>query len=131
MRILNKYPPNYKQIVRTFDLSGKKVVFTYGDTIYNPGKHHIPPDLMIHEEVHAKQQGDEPGKWWERYLIDPVFRVLQETEAYHAQYKFVDSMPVPKRVVKNFLTQLAMDLSGPMYGNLMSCAEAEIKIKNG
>lgn len=131
MKILKENPPNYGIVSKTFDLSGKKVVFTYGDTIYNPGGYNIPPDLIVHEEIHSKQQGSEPGKWWDRYLTDVIFRLTQELEAYHSQYKFVDSMSVPKRVVKNFLTKLALDLSGPMYGNIITAGEAEIKIKSG
>ena len=38
-------PPNYEKIASVFDVKGKPLVFTYGDTIYNPGGGRIPDHL--------------------------------------------------------------------------------------
>ena len=79
MKIIRDYPPNIEAIRAEFELN-PRVVFTYGETIYNPGGGKITDDLMVHEETHAKQQGDDPGAWWDRYLVDVDFRLNQEVE---------------------------------------------------
>jgi len=55
MKLVQDYPPNIKDIRKVFDLSGKQVVFTYGDTIYSPFTSKITDDLLIHERVYVKQ----------------------------------------------------------------------------
>jgi len=120
MKIINEFPPNYKKIEKVFNLSGITPVFTYGDTIYNPHKCIIPRDLIIHEETHMRQQYY-PTEWWDRYLIDPTFRLEQELEAYRNQFKFY------RGAVKGwmpFLKRIASDLSGRMYGNIISYQDA-------
>src|SRR5258708_14781803 len=79
------FPPNYDQISKTFKLH-KNVVFTYGQTLYNPDRIPIPDPLKIHEGTHTIQQGKDPALWWERYLIDSEFRLKQEAEAYGYKY---------------------------------------------
>ena len=70
--ISNEYPPNYEEIKKAFNLV-KGVVFTYGNTIYNPDNIKINKLLLEHEKVHIRQQGTNPEEWWKRYLIDKDF----------------------------------------------------------
>lgn len=131
MKIIKAFPPNYEEICKHFDIRGRNtIVFAYGDTLYNPGGGNIDECLMKHEETHERQQhmmGVEP--WWQRYLIDPKFRLFQEVEAYQIQYahaKQILARPGRRALLKH----ITKDLSGPMYGNIISAEEAERLVRN-
>ena len=84
--IKEELPPYYKKLKPYF----KDVIpfVTIGDTLYNPGGHEITSDLLVHENVHARQQeGKDLEKWVDRYLTDTEFRKQIELEAYREQYK--------------------------------------------
>lgn len=130
MKIVIAYPPNYEEIKKAFN-PPKTVVFTYGDTIYNPNNGLIGTDLMIHEGTHEIQQSLDPKKWWDRYLIDPQFRVDQEIEAYHNQYKYLKDMIKDRNQLFRHLHRLASDFSSPIYGGCISYQQAVERIKNG
>src|SRR5579864_5749331 len=97
MKISYTFPPNYPAILTAFPACAriKGVVFTYNQTLYNPYHTIISPDLMVHEETHAKQQYDHLGtdaiaeSWWDRYIKFPDFRLASEVEAYRAQYAYM------------------------------------------
>lgn len=92
----------------------------------------LTPDLIVHEETHGEQQDMHPDVakiWWERYLHDPEFRVEQEAEAYGAQYRFICRQKKDRNARTRWLNTLANALSGPMYGNVCSYAEAIEKIR--
>ena len=131
MKIENKLPPNFDQIVNSGMRPNRDAtVFTYGDVIYNPSCRDIPPDLIKHEEKHSKQQGDNPSVWWDRYIKEPYFRIDQETEAYAAQYDHVCGNVKDRNYRNGFLLQLADILSSPLYGSLIKKADATKMIKN-
>ena len=121
VKIITEFPPNHKEIAEVFDLSGRTAVFTYGDTIFNPYKCIMPKDLIVHEKVHIKQQGDRPDLWWNMYMKDQEFRLKQELEAYQTQFKFYKSV---NKGWMSFLKRIAFDLSSPMYGNIINYAKA-------
>lgn len=125
MKIVHKYPPHWEQYKETFNLKGKRPLFPYGDTIYAPftKREEIQQHIIVHEEVHQKQQGKDPDKWVEQYLQDPHFRLEQEITAYKAQYTFAKTELKPQ-YHKEFLKLLAIDLSSEMYGNLLTLEEA-------
>jgi len=125
MKTSSAYPPNYKEITTAFNIKGRRgIIFTYGDTIYNPSKIDITPDLLAHEEVHQRQQGKDPASWWVQYLNDPQFRYEQELAAYRAQYQYAQNFygRQQRRVI---LSHVIKALSGPMYGNLVTPAQAK------
>lgn len=123
--VYNQVPPNYKDIVKAFGFTVKDkpgIVFTYGHKLFIPIG--LPPDkhLLKHEETHALQQtamGIE--EWWRKYLSDPNFRVLQEIEAYRAQYRTMGALSLSNRI--GYLDHMAKDLAGPIYGNLFKNKE--------
>lgn len=132
MKIIRDYPPNIDRIREDYDLSGKNVVFTYGDELYNPSGVEIPRNLEIHEEVHTKQQGILKAgieQWWDRYLEDEQFRLEQEVEAYKAQYEYVKNHGADRDTKREFLRHIAQDLSGPIYGHMVSFEQAKQLIK--
>jgi hypothetical protein len=125
---LRQYPPNYLEICNHIPAvrKHKNIVFTYGDTVYVPSGATIEPDLAIHEAVHVQQQS-KPVEWWDRYLTDVQFRLDQEVEAYQAQYKYIRrfyNRDKRRKIIKT----IASDLSGEMYGKIITKEEAIEKI---
>ena len=132
MKISTSYPPIYEDVKKAFELVGNEV-FTFGDTLYNPSNAIIPDHLLIHEEVHAKQQehNDVVAKlWWQRYIADSKYRIDQEVEAYSTQYKFICEKVKDKNARYRNLNALAEQLSGKMYGNSISYTDAIRKIRD-
>jgi hypothetical protein len=134
-KVVNEPPPIFEKIAEKFPVvrTNRAVIFTYGDTIYNPGGNYIDDELMLHEETHIRQQAMMNGgkdAWWDKYLEDPQFRTDQELEAYQAQFNATRTRygrPVWRRELK----RLARDLSSPIYGNILSYDEAAKLIKEG
>lgn len=104
-------------------------IFTYGDTIYNPGGIQINIDLIKHEEVHQKQQGDTPDEWWARYIHDAYFRIGQETAAYARQYDEICKTVKDRNQRNLVMIDLAGILAGPAYGNMLHTSDAMNNIK--
>lgn len=127
MKQSKEYPPNYNDIVATLG-NIDNGLFAYGDTIYNPFGRDITPDIIVHEEVHMKQQGDYPDVWCYKYLQDKDYRLECELEAYGAQYAFIKKHMSGKLLAWG-LEKMAQALSGKEYGNLLSYGEAEAKIR--
>ncbi len=129
---LSPYPPPqklYKRLKLHFGTDFEDgIIFVYGDTIHT--KYKMTQDLYDHEATHVRQQekiGKE--KWWDMYLAVPIFRLEQELEAYRAQYKTIKKEVKNREKVFKNLHRIAKDLSGPMYGNLLTYQEAMKKIK--
>lgn len=129
MLVSTDFPPNHKQLIDKFGDIPCNVVFTYGNTIYNPGKGNIDKFLYYHEKVHFYQQGENPEEWWGRYLIDPQFRLNQELEAYRAQYKYYCEEVKDRNWRVKYLYGLAKNLCGSSYGNIITHSEAMRAIK--
>lgn len=128
MKISTEWPPNIEEIREHFDVS-KDVLFCYGDTIYNPLNIKPRPDLVAHEKIHSKQQGNDPDGWWRKYVDDPKFRVEQEAQAYGAQAKHIQKRAgyaAAKRAVASF----ADFLSSPVYGSSISRMDAYVMISH-
>ena len=133
MKIKETYPPNIQDIRRYFPIDDPNfhIVFTYGDTIYNPKKLEIPDDVKFHEKVHSEQQQvfTDPSLWWIKYCNSPQFRLEQEVEAYALQYELI-KQSYPHKARKEALFDLAQSLSSGLYGIKLSHQEAESKIRN-
>ncbi len=118
MEIRIEKPPVWEEANKAFKLQ-KGVVFTYGNIIYNPDNIEISGDLMVHERTHARQQeyNETVAKvWWDRYLIDPAFRLEQEVAAYAAQYRYICAIVKDRNTRDRNLRALATFLSSPLYG---------------
>lgn len=129
-QIVKKYPPNYKEIVQRIPgvAKNKNIIFTYGSTIYNPAGNHLDEALIAHEDTHTIRQVD-PELWWAKYLNDVQFRLDEELAAYRIQYQYaVEHYSRADR--RRLLQHIASDLSGPMYGNLITKFEATMLITN-
>lgn len=131
MKISEQYPPNYTQILIAFpDLEKHKPIFTYGDTIYNPFKVEITPDLEAHEAVHTKQQGTFPEVWWNEYINNLDFRFSQELEAYGTQLIFLESIITDSKLMEWFWDKITSALSGELYGNMLNYGQAKSKLRH-
>lgn len=131
LEIKKELPPNIGDIIATFKVKPEKVVFCYSPYLYNPSGAYIPDNLLVHEEIHEKQQNGNPEDWWKKYLIDIQFRIDQELEAYREQYKFYCKQYKDRNTRARFLHILALDFSSEMYGSCISYQEAVQRIKNG
>lgn len=126
MKIVNEKPPIWASVRVLLDFDEKRTIFTYGDTIYNPAKVIVSPDLIVHEMVHEKQQAAMnlfgrwfgAARWWKIYLHDPEFRFRQELEAYRAQYHYMARQINDREKLSRYLVNMTRELMGPMYGNL-------------
>lgn len=128
MKIVEAFPPNYEKLKEVFKVD-KDVLFAYGDTIYNPFKFDLSkrPDLIAHEEVHERQQGNDVEGWWKKYIEDPKFRAEQEIEAYGLQVKFIRQMAGPEFAAKA-IQLYSKSLAGPIYGGAISEESAVYQI---
>jgi len=102
----------------------KDTLMVWGNTIYYEGEEKVTGHLLKHEKVHIKQCRGSKWiglLWWLRYSFSKKFRLSQELEAYRVQYKHSGDPRV--------LIHIANDLSGKLYGNLISYEEAIKLIK--
>jgi hypothetical protein len=113
MKVLNLFPPNWREINAAFKVRGKGVIFCYGGAIYNPQRVPIGPELIAHERVHSARQGSSPDDWWRRYIADLEFRLSEEIPAHRAEL-----------AVSGDLDRIARRLAGPLYGSLVSVERA-------
>ena len=138
MKIINTYPPNIREIRKFFPVHDR-VVFTWGDKIFNYHNLRIDPGLMKHEEEHSKQQlsygwillpdSFKIKRWWHRYLRDSEFRLSQEIPAYQAQFREYKKVILDKNRLHKIAMDLAFDLSSLLYGSIISFDKALKLIK--
>lgn len=122
MQIVVAQPPNIDAIRKVFTFT-RRVIFCYGDVIYNPDDILIHEPMVRHEEVHQKQQaaiGVEA--WWDKYLADKEFRAQQEIPAYRAQYRARQNTQIDASF--RYARALAQALSGDTYGECISYQDA-------
>lgn len=130
MKILNERPPIWDRAIAAFKFNPyQRVVFAWGDVIYNPNGAHMSGDLIMHESVHGLQHKAMGGPeiWWERYLVDAQFRLEQEIEAYGAQWRWLRLNK--GRRAYDVREKIIDDLSGPLYGNIISREAAAAAIE--
>ncbi len=123
MKLSTQKPPNWDELVKRYSVEWGPTVVTYGDTVYCGYK--LSDDVVVHESVHIEQQATIGVEtWWRRYYDDPQFRYEQELEAYRAQYKFIKRTIKDRNKMNQRLLLLASYLSGDMYENIVTKAEA-------
>lgn len=128
MKIVNAPPPNFAAIVAVFPRARRPgVVFTFGDTIYAPGRDaDLSPWIVAHEAAHALRQGPSPEVWWGRYLADPKFRFDEEVYAHRVEWRtWINMGPRSRHDRRGMMRVVAGRLSGPLYGELVSFSSAK------
>lgn len=130
MNIVNDYPPNHDLICDAIEgvRGNESIVFTYGDTVYHPSGGELAEHVKQHERVHIQQQTKmDKDEWWAEYLKNPQFRLEQELAAYRVQFKYIQRGR-NWRNTESLLSAISKDLSGDMYGNILSYQEARAAI---
>lgn len=128
-KVVEDYPPNYYFIKDFFkDIDTFQPFFAYGNVIYNPFKRQLSPDVELHEQVHFRQQGNNPDVWWASYCTDRDFREQMEVEAYAEQYRFLKKF-IPK-ADKEIVDDFADILSSPLYNLNISKHQAKTLIRH-
>lgn len=97
--------------------------------IWSPSGSEIDRPLMVHEETHRHQQfiyGVE--QWWNKYCEEKDFRLEQELEAYTNQYREFCRMKKDVKKRAYFLAKICQEISGSLYGNIITVAESRKKI---
>jgi hypothetical protein len=126
----------WDQIAAKFDVVGKPIIFAWGDTIFNPERVPLTKELHAHEEVHGERQwayregpcpcpAEAVELWWQRYLIDPEFRLDEEIPAHAAEYKAYCKRHHGTHARSTALAMIARKLASPLYGGLIGQADAE------
>ena len=117
-------PPIYYLCRDKFGVDWDKgVIFTYGDTIYC--KKELDAELKVHEATHVRQQKDMGAEvWWDMYLNDSSFRLMQEVEAYRNQYKFLQEHIKDRNRLFKEKHKILMHLSSSIYGYMVTYAQA-------
>ena len=130
-KIIRANPPLIALIEQTFPIKGREILFAWGDTIYNPaGIDPIPEALIRHELVHMHRQGSYVTEWWQKYLTDPEFRLMEEIPAHVVEYGAWIATPGISRTQRRFvLRKVAERLSSQLYGGLVTFAHARDMIK--
>ncbi len=127
--IIKEQPPFLLQIQLAGMKPERTTIFPFGLKIYNPSGELIPQDVMIHEAIHIRQQGKNPKEWWNRYILDKSFRLSQELEANREQYKFICKLTKDREKRNKALIAMARNVSGEVYGKLISFSRAYKEIK--
>lgn len=128
MHVVQGYPPNIEEIARVLPRARTSggVVFAHGDTIYVPdGPLVLPPEIQAHEEEHGRRQLVEGVEaWWDRYLSDLQFRLIEEIYGHQAEYRAVCARVTDRNARMKYLYHVADKLASPLYGGLVSQREA-------
>ncbi len=126
MLVVVERPPVWDDVCKMIGGAPRNAIFAWNNTIYNPDDIHIEEFLIVHEEVHQRQQIIAGGaeKWWSRYIDDPYFRVDQEAPAYAAQYLKMCERVGDRNARYRILHQLALSLSGVLYGSTITHSKA-------
>ncbi len=109
------------------------VIYTVGSFLYNPDGVTIDPALMAHEQVHSTRQivsGDING-WWGKYLEQPSFRFKEELYAHQREWEVIQTEFSSRQQRRKQLAFITERLSGPLYGRMVSKAEAHRLITGG
>lgn len=131
MNIVKALPLIYPQIVARFPEVAKgshKLLFAWGDTIFNPGGLEIPPELYLHESVHGEQQRGHPHVWWNQYLVDEEFRFYQELQAHTAEFAWL-ARNGNRNERRAALNRVAKKLAAPLYRFDITVGEAKRAMK--
>lgn len=134
MKVSNQKPPIWAEANELFKLDELKLgtIFAFGDILYNPFNVILTQDLIIHESRHMDQHRHDENVanlWWKRYLAEPEFRISQEVEAYGDQYAYLCKTTKDRNVKARYLYKFGDMLAGPMYGSIITPAEAREKIR--
>lgn len=115
MKLVKDYPPNILEIDAHFHTMGQPILYTYGDTIYNPLGIHVPNYLAAHEFTHIMQQRGEPEAWWRKYIEDEEYRYAEELAAHRTELSILLAEVKDRNTRAKLVMQTAARLTAPLY----------------
>lgn len=120
MHIVFTRPPMFDEINAAFHVAGKPVIFAWGETIHNPARIHIAPELIVHEAIHgARQRAWGIEQWWKDYISNAYFRLDEEVHAHRAEYAYLRDHALNRRQRRGCLRTTAKRLAAPLYGKMV------------
>ena len=131
--VIYDFPPLYEEISEAFGLyPGDRIIFSWGDQLYNPTRANIVPELVAHEAVHGERQGSDQQiiDWWKRYIEDRSFRLDEEVPAHIAEYQHVLKHG-NRNERRTALRVTAKRLAAPLYGRMITRSAAIAVLRNG
>ncbi len=127
--IIHEKPPVYDLLQARFGIDWNSgIIITYYPNVHCIAP--LPPEKIIHEAVHIRQQkaiGVE--NWWHKFMVDSIFRLEQEIEAHREEARFIKKYIKDRNHANEFIIEIAKNLSGPIYGNIVTFQEAMKMIK--
>jgi hypothetical protein len=115
MTIVTAWPPNIEAIARYFPGARRlSVVFAWGDKLFAPGGEFDRPEILAHERVHGARQGETIEAWWDRYIYDPQFRLVEELAAHAAELRVLQATGI-RQARRRSLDDVAEKLAAPLY----------------
>lgn len=122
-------PPIINELMGRFNLKGKRVIFSWGDIVYNPTRMYVSPSLIAHEAVHGERQLDFGiDAWWRRYLEHRDFRIAEEVLAHRVEYQHLIHNATSRSQRRGALKQVAKRLSSQLYGSTVTMAVARKQV---
>ena len=129
MAIVIAFRPTYDEIKAVFPMAGRGVIFAWGNKIYNPFNVYIPLQLIAHEEVHGRRQGNDVDGWWRRYLDEKEFRLVEETAAHIAEMEYLLGPNPNRQMRRQIVRSIAKRLSNLLYRYGISKEQAQVLLK--
>lgn len=128
-------PPMFEQIAAVLPAArGPNVVFSWGDRVYVPSGAALSPFILDHERVHGARQLAHAGGvegWWTKYLETDWFRLEEEVAGHAAEYRSLCQGVADRNARSRYLTGVATKLASPLYGGLVTLAEARKMVSTG
>lgn len=126
MKIAFECPPMFEYINHRFH-PGPRVIFTFGDTIYNPDRINVTKELQAHEQVHSDRQlayAGGPACWWANYISWQEFILAEEAPAHRAEYLAYCKRHRGGGSQRIMCIAIANKLCSAMYGKVCTHEEA-------
>ena len=127
--IIIDYPPIYDEILSVFPKANRNVIFAWGNKIYNPCNVSIPSQLIVHERVHGRRQGNDVDGWWRRYLDEKEFRLAEEVAAHIIEMEYLLGPNPNRQMRRQIFRSTAKRLSNPLYRYGISRERAQVLLK--
>lgn len=110
--------PLLEEYKKFFAITDDTIFALYPDIYTN---NPLTPDLLVHENVHLRQQ-EKIGitEWVYDFIHNPELRLRYELEAYREQLKSIKDRNHRDRVRR----ESARNLSSALYGNIISYQDA-------
>lgn len=127
MKISFDLPPMWEYINARFKVAGQRVIFTFGDTIYNPARINITKELHAHEQIHCDRQlatPTGPAGWWAAYIYDPRFILAEEIPAHQAEFQAYCKRHRGAGSQRLMRIAIANKLCSKLYGRLVTHDQA-------